>query len=81
MRTVAATTEAIMSSEDRINPLFLKAAVIVLLTIILLIPLHQVESLIGERSSLRDSAVERVARGVGPHYCSVPSHYLACLLP
>jgi inner membrane protein len=54
-----------MSSEDRINPLFLKAAVIVLLSIILLIPLHQVESLIGERSSLRDNAAERVAMGVG----------------
>jgi inner membrane protein len=54
-----------MSSLDRANPLFLKFLVIALLTLVLLIPLHQVESLIAQRSRLRDSAVERVALGVG----------------
>jgi inner membrane protein len=54
-----------MSSLDRANPLFLKFMVIALLTLVLLIPLRQVESLIAQRSRLRDSAVERVALGVG----------------
>jgi len=54
-----------MSSVSRINPLLAKALIIVLLTIVLLLPLWRMESLIAERSALRDSAVERVANGVG----------------
>jgi inner membrane protein len=54
-----------MSQLTGMNPLLLKLLVIVLLTAILMIPLHQVESLITERATLRDSAVERVAAGVG----------------
>jgi inner membrane protein len=54
-----------MSVTHRINPLLAKVLVIVLLTLVLLVPLRQVESLIAERAALRDSAVERVAGGVG----------------
>ena len=54
-----------MSRVTGMNPLLLKLLAIALLTAILMIPLHQVESLIAERASLRDSAVERVAKGVG----------------
>jgi inner membrane protein len=49
----------------RINPLLAKVLLVALLTLVLLIPLGRVESLIAERAALRDSAVERVAKGVG----------------
>jgi inner membrane protein involved in colicin E2 resistance len=42
-----------------------KLLLVVLLTIMLLLPLHQVEGLIAERAAARASAVERVAHGVG----------------
>jgi inner membrane protein len=48
-----------------LNPLLAKIILIVLLTLVLLLPLSRVESLIAERASLRDGAVERVANGVG----------------
>jgi inner membrane protein len=54
-----------MSIVTGMNPLLLKLLLIVALSIILMIPLRQVESLIAERASLRDSTVERVAKGVG----------------
>jgi inner membrane protein len=54
-----------MSGLNRINPLAVKILLIVLLTLVLLVPLARVESLIAERAALRDSAVERVANGVG----------------
>jgi len=54
-----------MSSVNRINPLLAKTLLIVLLTLVLLLPIGRMESLIAERSALRDSAVERVANGVG----------------
>ena len=54
-----------MSSVNRINPLLAKILLIVALSLVLLIPLGRMESLIAERSALRDSAVERVAHGVG----------------
>jgi inner membrane protein len=54
-----------MSSVSRMNPLLAKTLLIVLLTLVLLLPLWRMESLIAERSALRDSAVERVANGVG----------------
>jgi inner membrane protein len=54
-----------MFHTTRINPLLLKLLVIVVLTAILMIPLRQVESLVAERATLRDSAVERVAAGIG----------------
>jgi inner membrane protein len=54
-----------MSSVSRINPLLAKILSIVLLSLVLLIPLGRMESLIAERSALRDSAVERIANGVG----------------
>ena len=54
-----------MSSLNRINPLLAKILVVALLTLALLLPLRGVESLIAERAALRDSAVERVANGVG----------------
>jgi inner membrane protein len=54
-----------MLNTTRINPLLLKLLVIVVLTAILMIPLRQVESLIAERAKLRDSAVQRVAAGIG----------------
>ena len=54
-----------MSSVSRMNPLLAKILLIVLLTLVLLLPLWRMESLIAERSALRDSAVERVANGVG----------------
>jgi len=54
-----------MSSLSQINPLLAKILLIVLLTLVLLLPLGRMESLIAERSGLRDSAVERVAHGVG----------------
>jgi inner membrane protein len=54
-----------MSGLNRINPLAVKILLIALLTLVLLVPLSRVESLIAERAALRDSAVERVANGVG----------------
>lgn len=54
-----------MSSVSRMNPLLAKILLIVLLSLVLLLPLGRMESLITERSALRDSAVERVAGGVG----------------
>src|ERR1700722_18153797 len=54
-----------MSTLNRISPLAAKILLIVLLTLVLLVPLARVESLIAERAALRDSAVERVANGVG----------------
>jgi inner membrane protein len=54
-----------MSSLNRMNPLLAKILVIALLTLVLLVPLGRMESLIAERASLRDSAVDRVANGVG----------------
>jgi inner membrane protein len=48
-----------------LNPLLAKIILIALLTLLLLLPLSRVESLIAERASLRDGAVERVANGVG----------------
>ena len=54
-----------MSSVSLMNPLLAKILLIVLLTLVLLLPLWRMESLIAERSALRDSAVERVAKGVG----------------
>jgi hypothetical protein len=54
-----------MSSVSRINPLLAKILLIVALSLVLLLPLGRMESLIAERSALRDSAVERVAHGVG----------------
>ena len=42
-----------------------KMLIIVPLTLVLLVPLARVESLIAERAALRDSAVARVANGVG----------------
>src|SRR5450631_493201 len=48
-----------------LNPLLVKILLIALLTLVLLVPLSRVESLIAERASLRDTAVERVAHGVG----------------
>jgi inner membrane protein involved in colicin E2 resistance len=48
-----------------LNPLLAKILLIALLTLVLLLPLSRVESLIAERASLRDGAVERVANGVG----------------
>jgi inner membrane protein involved in colicin E2 resistance len=54
-----------MSGPNRINPLLAKILSIALLTLLLLIPLWRVESLIAERAALRDSAVQRVANGVG----------------
>jgi inner membrane protein len=50
---------------SNLNPLLAKIILIALLTLMLLLPLSRVESLIAERASLRDSAVERVANGVG----------------
>jgi inner membrane protein len=50
---------------SNLNPLFAKIILIALLTLVLLLPLSRVESLIAERASLRDGAVERVANGVG----------------
>src|ERR1700722_7821968 len=57
-----------MSREVRmsnLNPLLAKLLLIALLPLVLLLPLSRVESLISERASLRDGAVERVAGGVG----------------
>jgi inner membrane protein involved in colicin E2 resistance len=54
-----------MSGLYRMNPLLMKMLIIVLLTLVLLFPLGRVESLIAERAALRDTAVERVANGVG----------------
>jgi inner membrane protein len=54
-----------MAGLNSINPLLAKILLIVLLTCVLLLPLRQVEGLIAERAGLRDSAVERVANGVG----------------
>jgi inner membrane protein len=54
-----------MPSLSRINPLLAKILLIVALTLVLLLPLGHMESLIAERSAMRDSAVERVAHGVG----------------
>ena len=54
-----------MSGLNRVNPLLVKMLIIVLLTLVLLFPLGRVESLIAERAALRDTAVERVANGVG----------------
>jgi inner membrane protein len=50
---------------SNLNPLLAKIILIALLTLVLLLPLSRVESLIAERASLRDTAVERVANGVG----------------
>jgi inner membrane protein len=50
---------------SNLNPLLAKLLLIALLTLLLLLPLSRVESLIAERASLRDIAVERVAGGVG----------------
>ena len=50
---------------QRFNPLLAKVGCIAAVTLLLLIPLRQVESLIAERASLRDAAVERIAHGVG----------------
>jgi inner membrane protein len=55
-----------MSGENpRFNPFVVKIVLIIALTLALLIPLHLVESLIGERTSLRATAMERVANGIG----------------
>lgn len=54
-----------MSSVSRINPLLAKILLIAGLSLVLLLLLWRVESLIAERSALRDNAVERVANGVG----------------
>ncbi len=54
-----------MSGLNRMNPLLIKMLSVVLLTLALLFPLSRVESLIAERAALRDTAVERVANGVG----------------
>jgi inner membrane protein involved in colicin E2 resistance len=54
-----------MSIVNRINPLLAKTLLIVGLSLALLLPLGRMESLIAERSALRDSAVERIAHGVG----------------
>jgi inner membrane protein len=59
-----------------LNPLLAKILLIALLTVVLLLPLSRVESLIAERASLRDSAVERVANGVG-HAQSIGAMMLA----
>jgi inner membrane protein len=50
---------------SNLNPLLAKIILIALLTLVLLLPLSRVESLIAERASLRDTALERVANGVG----------------
>ena len=49
----------------RFNPFLVKIFLIIALTLALLIPLHLVESLIGERTNLRATAMERVANGMG----------------
>jgi inner membrane protein len=54
-----------MSALNSVNPLLAKLLLAALLTLVLLLPLHRVEGLIAERAALRDSAVERVANGVG----------------
>jgi inner membrane protein involved in colicin E2 resistance len=54
-----------MSGLNSINPLLAKLSLVVLLTLMLLLPLGRVEGLIAERAKLRDSAVARVANGVG----------------
>ena len=54
-----------MAGLNSVNPLLAKILLIALLTCLLLLPLRQVEGLIAERAGLRDSAVERVANGVG----------------
>ena len=45
-----------MSSVSRINPLLAKILLIVALSLVLLLPLGRMESLIAERSALRDEA-------------------------
>jgi inner membrane protein len=54
-----------MSGLTSINPLLAKLSLVALLTLLLLVPLGRVEGLISERAALRDSAVARVASGVG----------------
>jgi inner membrane protein len=54
-----------MSGLNSIHPLLAKILLIALLTLVLLLPLRQVEGLITERAALRQSAVERVASGIG----------------
>ena len=49
----------------RINPLLLKLLTMATLMLVLLLPLHSVESLITERANARASAVERVASSSG----------------
>ncbi len=48
-----------------INPLLAKVLTIGLLTVLLLIPLSQVRSVLGERIQLRHSAISKVANGWG----------------
>jgi inner membrane protein len=54
-----------MPGLNSVNPLLAKLLLVVLLTLMLLLPLSRVEGLIAERAQLRDSAVARVANGVG----------------
>lgn len=54
-----------MTGLNSVNPLLAKLLLVVLLTLMLLLPLSRVEGLIAERAKLRDSAVARVANGVG----------------
>jgi inner membrane protein len=54
-----------MSGLNSLNPLLAKLLLVALLTLMLLLPLSRVEGLIVERAALRDSAVARVANGVG----------------
>jgi inner membrane protein len=54
-----------VSGLTSINPLLAKLSLVALLTLLLLVPLGRVEGLISERAALRDSAVARVASGVG----------------
>ena len=48
-----------------IPPLLAKALLIALLIALLLIPISQVESLVGERVGMRDTAAQRVAESWG----------------
>ncbi len=54
-----------MPGLNSVNPLLAKLLLVVLLTLMILLPLSRVEGLIAERATLRDSAVARVASGVG----------------
>jgi inner membrane protein len=63
---LSAIEEQIMPERFRlIPPLLAKALLIALLIALLLIPISQVESLVGERVGMRDTAAQRVAESWG----------------